>query len=94
MIDKPEVASNTKGPYKVIEGKTAILECTLTDANPYTDIAWIWFKTDSPNNVLHNKPVYTFSNIQRINSGFFSCMASNVVGTSEPLNIYIDVQCK
>lgn len=93
-IDKPEVASNTKSPYIVVEGQTATLECTLTDANPNTGITWRWSNTDSPDNMLHNGPIYTLSNIQRNGSGVLRCIASNFVGTSEPVNIYIDVQCK
>lgn len=44
--------------------------------------------------MLHNGPIYTLSNIQRNGSGVLRCIASNFVGTSEPVNIYIDVQCK
>lgn len=94
LIDKPEVAPSTKSPYIVIEGQTAILECTLLDANPYTGIIWKWFKTDSPDDMLENGPIYTIPDIQRNSSGLFHCIAINVVGTSEPLNIYIDVNCK
>lgn len=94
LIDKPEVAPSTKSPYIVIEGQTAILECTLLDANPYTGIIWKWFKTDSPDDMLENGPIYIIPDIQRNSSGLFHCIAINVVGTSEPLNIYIDVNCK
>lgn len=94
VLYKPEVAPSTKSPYIVIEGQTAILECTLLDANPYTGIIWKWFKTDSPDDMLENGPIYTIPDIQRNSSGLFHCIAINVVGTSEPLNIYIDVNYK
>ena len=71
----------------------ATLECTVTDANPKT-MNWRWFKTDSPNNVLHNGPSYTLSNIQRGTTGSYSCTASNTVGTSEAATVDINVQCK
>ena len=92
--DKPEVISGTLRPYSVREGQTATLSCILTDANPYTDITWRWFKTDSPNYTLHNGSVYTISNIQRGRSGTYNCSARNVVGTSENAIIEVDVQCK
>ena len=94
LIDKPEVKYNTSSPYSVIEGETATLMCTVTDANPNTHITWRWIKTDSPNMVLHNGPNYTISNIQRGRSGSYNCTASNTVGTSEPATINVDVQCK
>ena len=86
--------STLPSPFKVIEGQTATLECTVTAANPNTGITWKWFKTDSPNNVLHNEPNYTIPNIQRGRSGSYSCTASNTVGTSEAATVYVNVQCK
>ena len=93
LIDKPEVISNTSSSYSVIEGETATLMCTVTDANPNYNITWKWIKTDSPNMVLHNGSVYTISNVQRGRSGSYNCTASNTVGTSETAMIEVDVQC-
>nr|XP_022287393.1 hemicentin-1-like isoform X3 [Crassostrea virginica] len=94
VLYKPEVSSRTSKPYIVKEGESATLSCTVTDANPYTDIIWRWFKTDSPNNTLHNGPNYTISNIQRGRSGTYNCSARNVVGTSENATIEVDVLYK
>ncbi|XP_078332852.1 hemicentin-1-like isoform X2 [Crassostrea virginica] len=91
---KPEVISVVSSPYRVIEGRTATLECTVTAANPNTAIAWIWIKADSPNMDLHNGPNYTIPNIQRGASGSYICTASNALGTSNGANITIDVQYK
>ena len=91
--DKPEVESNTTNPYRVIEGNTVILMCTMTTANPNTSITWKWIRTDSPATALHNGPKYTIPNIQRGGSGSYSCTASNSVGTSDAATILLDVQC-
>lgn len=93
FIDKPEVRSISTSPYRVREGQTATLECTVTDANPSIGITWRWIKTDSPYIILHNGPTYTIPHIQRGGSGSYNCTASNIVGTSEPATVYLDVQC-
>nr|XP_022289450.1 hemicentin-1-like isoform X2 [Crassostrea virginica] len=92
--DKPEVRSISTSPYRVREGQTATLECTVTDANPSIGITWRWIKTDSPYIILHNGPTYTIPHIQRGGSGSYNCTASNIVGTSEPATVYLDVQYK
>ena len=92
--DKPEVISSPSSPYIVKEGQTATFFCRMIDANPNTGITWRWFKTNSPNNVLHNGPNYIIPNIQRGRSGSYSCTASNTVGTSKGATILVDVQCK
>lgn len=88
------MTSSTQNPYSIIEGQTAALKCRLTAANPNSSITWAWYKTDNPGTVLHDGPTYTVPNIKRKMSGSFSCTASNSVGTSEAVNINIDVQCK
>ena len=80
-------------PYRVREGETAALMCTVSDANPTIGITWRWFKTDSPNTDLHNGPNYTIPNIQRGRSGSYSCTATNAIGSSEAATIGDDVQC-
>ena len=94
LLDKPDVRSSPPSPYRVREGQTATLACTVTAANPNTNITWRWFKTDSPNNVLHNGPSHILPNIQRGRSGSYSCTASNTVGTSEEATVNVNVQCK
>ena len=86
--------SNTSSLYRVIEGETATLICTMTDANPQTDITWRWFKANSPNIVLHNGSTYLIPGMQRGNSGTYNCTASNVVGMSEAATVNVNVQCK
>ena len=91
--DKPEVRCSLSHQYKIQEGQTATLICTVTDANPNTSITWRWNKLDNLNVDLHNGPAYTILNIQRERSGTYICTASNTVGTSEGENVVIDVQC-
>lgn len=93
VLYKPEVTS-TISPYIVIEGKTATLECILTDANPSKGIVWKWFKTHSPSIVLYNGPIFKIANIQRDKSGSYNCTANNSVGTSEAVTINVDIQYK
>ena len=92
--DKPEVRSTSLSLYRVDEGQTATLVCVVTDANPNTNITWRWFKSDTPNIILHIGPNYTITNIQRGRSGLYGCSSSNIVGTSEAVAIEVDVQCK
>lgn len=92
--DKPEVTTHTSNPYRVIEGKTATLECTLTAANPNTTITWRWFKTGHPKDTLYNGQNYTIPHIQRHETGPYSCTANNSVGSSEATAIEVDVQCE
>uniref|UniRef100_A0A8B8B5S2 B-cell receptor CD22-like n=1 Tax=Crassostrea virginica TaxID=6565 RepID=A0A8B8B5S2_CRAVI len=91
---KPEVISADSSPYRVIEGQTATLLCTVIAANPNTTLTWKWTKPDNPNVELHNGPNYTIPNIQRRASGSYICTASNAVGTSDGAKITIDVQYK
>lgn len=88
------MTSSTQNPYIIKEGQTAALKSRLTAANPNSSITWAWYKTDNPGTVLHDGPTYTVPNIKRKMSGSFSCTARNSVGTSEAVNINIDVQCK
>lgn len=81
----------TSSPYKVIEGYLATLVCTVTSANPNTDITWKWTKTDGPNTILHHKPWYFMPHIQREKSGLYTCTATNSVGTSNVAVINVDV---
>lgn len=83
---------NTPHPYRVIEGQTATLICTMTTANPNTSITWRWIKTDSQATTL-NGTTYTILNIQRGSSVSYSCTVSNSVGTSDAATILLDVQC-
>uniref|UniRef100_A0A8W8NFL9 Hemicentin-1 n=1 Tax=Magallana gigas TaxID=29159 RepID=A0A8W8NFL9_MAGGI len=92
VLYKPEVTSSTLNPYKVTEGQAAILECRVTAANPSSNITWQWYKTDRPGTMIHNGPTLRIPNIQRNRSGSYSCTASNSVGTSEVVDINIDVQ--
>lgn len=94
IIDKPEVTSTTSSPYRIIEGQAAALGCRLSAANPYSRITWAWYKTDNPSTVLHNGSKCTVPNIKRKMSGSYSCTASNSAGTSEAVNINIDIQCE
>lgn len=94
IIDKPELTSTTSSPYIIIEGQTAALGCRLTTANPNSRITWKWYKTDNPSTVLHNESKFTVPNIKRKMSGSYSCTASNSAGTSEAVNINIDIQCE
>lgn len=88
------MTSSVSSPYRVIEGQTAVLGCTVTDANPFTSILWKWFKTDRLTDVLYNGSIFVIQNIMRHRSGSYSCTASNSVGTSEAANTYLDVQCE
>lgn len=88
------MTSSVSSPYRVIEGQTAVLGCTVTDANPNTSILWKWFKADSLTDVLYNGSRFVIHKIQKDRSGSYSCTASNFIGTSEAANAYLDVQCE
>lgn len=94
LIDKPEVMSSTPNQYKVIEGENGILECSVIDTNPNTEIIWKWINTNNPSYVLHNGPSYIISNIHRNRTGSYNCTATNSVGISKAVTIAIDVLCK
>lgn len=87
------MSSSLSNPYRVIEGETATLICTVTDANPNTNITWRWVKINSTNDVLHTGRNFTIPNIKRDRSGSYRCRATNKVGTSEGAVIDIDVLC-
>ena len=93
FVDKPDVRSSPSSLYRVREGETATLSCTVTDANPNTGITWRWIRADSPNVIFHTGANFTISNIQREISGSFNRTASNSVGTSEAAVLIVDVQC-
>ncbi|XP_056013218.1 B-cell receptor CD22-like isoform X2 [Ostrea edulis] len=91
---KPEVTTNTSSPYRVVEGQSATMTCSVSAANPNTGITWSWIKTDSPSNVLHTRSTYTISNMEREASGTYSCTARNSIGISTPVKVQVDVQYK
>lgn len=93
LIVKPEVKIASQNPYRVIEGRKAELVCSLTTANPNTSITWRWFYEDKQLPVLENGPTFIMSEIQRNNSGNYSCTASNLAGTSNATSTTLDVQC-
>lgn len=88
------MTSDVTSSYIVLEGETATLKCVLIDANPNTNIAWKWFRTDRSSDELNYGPIYIIHNTQRNMSGSYNCLASNVVGTSEAAIINVDVQCE
>lgn len=94
FTDKPHVTSITRSPHKVLEGQEAALKCNVTDANPNSIIEWTWYRNDRINNTLSNGQTYTISEIQKGNSGAYTCLARNLAGTSDPISITVDVQCK
>lgn len=94
LIDKPEITSTKDSLYRVIEGQNITLDCVLTAANPNTSIEWTWYNSNNTKNVIKRRPIYTIFNIQRNNTGTYSCSASNIIGTSVPVSIDVDVQCK
>lgn len=83
-----------KSPHPVTEGRTVVLECNVTDANPNTNITWKWFRSSSNTSFPHNGPIYTISDITRNKAGLYNCMAINSAGTSLPTSTYVNVQCK
>lgn len=85
--------TRTPSLFRLIEGETATLECSVNAANPNT-IKWRWFKTDSPSNVLYYGPIYHVHDIHRNMSGLYYCTASNSVGTAEAVTIAVDVLCE
>lgn len=91
---KPEVISTLKSQYPIIEGQTAELECTVTNANPDTNITWKWYKSNIPGNVLYRGPIYSISNIKRDMKGSYNCTAKNSIGESLAAMINIDVHYK
>lgn len=80
--------------YNVKEGETATLECEVAAANPNTSITWKWFNASSLNDVFFNGPKYVIPNIQRNQSGSYSCTANNSIGSSEAITINMDILCK
>lgn len=80
------------GSYKIVEGSTVNIMCTIKEANPNSDIKWQWLINDT--NIDNDGPNYTVSYIQRDKSGTYSCKASNSVGTSVAASTIVDVQCK
>lgn len=86
--------SITTSPYRVTEEQEALLVCTLIAANPNNSISWKWFIEGRPGNVLYDEPTYKIQNIKRQMSGVYICTANNSIGTSVPVTINVDVQCK
>lgn len=86
--------ASPQSPYTVTEGRTAVMTCTVTTANPSSEITWTWEKTGIPDVILHRNHVYTITNIQRQQAGTYICTATNSVGTSTPALVDVQVQCK
>ncbi|OWF56211.1 Titin [Mizuhopecten yessoensis] len=87
--------------YTVTTGGTRVLVCTI-NANPAaTTVAWrrLVGGASTPVVIDNNKysggdigtPSLTISNAQSSDEGFYKCQATNVVGTGESSNTYLDV---
>lgn len=92
FADKPTVSSYPRSPYNITEKMTAYITCTIKDANPKTNIMWLW----SVNGIAVDVPLskYTIPNIQRNMSGTYSCKAKNSAGISLAASTFVDVQCE
>lgn len=86
--------SSVTSSYIVQEGKTAKLECIVTDANPNTSIIWNWFHERNRSDILSTERIFNILDIRRDWSGSYKCIAKNAVGWSPEATVDVDIQCK
>lgn len=77
-------------PNRVLEGDNVSLICNVS-GNPHPNVAWV---RASDNSVLINDSKAVLTNINRMESGVFHCLAWNGIGANASSNISIDVLCE
>lgn len=87
--------------YSVLLGQTATLECTIV-ANPSATVVQ-WFKIENQQQQLidtsdsrYNTPTVSNPNLQisgavGADDGYYVCTATNIVGTGQSAQTYLDV---
>ncbi|XP_033753605.1 hemicentin-1-like isoform X5 [Pecten maximus] len=87
--------------YSIVTGGTITLVCNINASPAATTMAWrrLVGGVSSPVTIDNSKytggvlgnPSLTISNAQNSDEGFYICQATNVVGTGESTNTYLDV---
>ncbi|XP_069133962.1 serine-rich adhesin for platelets-like isoform X35 [Argopecten irradians] len=95
------VVTVAQANYNVITGGTITLVCTINASPAATTMAWrrLVGGASEPINIDNSKytggainnPSLTITNAQNSDEGFYICQATNVVGTGESTNTYLDV---
>jgi hypothetical protein len=67
-----------------------VLMC-VADANPAAKTVW---KRGGRSEIVSLEETLQFRPVTRRNTGTYTCEAQNIVGSSEPLSVHIDVKCK
>jgi len=96
ITDQPEITVHP-GNVTKREGDNVTLLCNVT-ANPPPTISWT--RDGSPIDAsgrisfLENKKLLTITNVNRIDSAEYRCVASNELGKATTNAASLDVQCK
>lgn len=61
------------------------------DANPPANVVWHRMGLQE---IYGTSEVLRFNPVNQRDSGSYSCVASNSVGTSQPISTTVDIKCK
>ena len=97
VTDQPEITAHP-GSVAETEGNNVTLSCNAT-ANPVPTISWI--RDGSPVNTTINSRIsfvednklLTMTNVSRIDSGEYQCVANNILGNATSNAASLDIQC-
>lgn len=91
VADPPETRLVGTPGSDVEEGvDTVVLRC-VTDANPPAHIKW---RRAGQPDVSSADEALQFRPVTRRDSGTYTCLATNDLGSSDPLTVQLDVKCK
>lgn len=93
FIDRPKVTVSPElREYYVIENTTNVqLACVVREANPVAK-SYRWYKNNAS---ISNGAVFTIASVHTLDSGSYTCDATNAVGTStQSFAIQLIILCK
>lgn len=91
VVDPPEVRLDGVPNHDVEEGKdTVVLRCTA-DANPPASIIWQRLGSREISSISET---LTFRPVNQRDSGTYTCLGKNAIGSSQPVSTTLDIKCK
>ncbi|XP_021939888.1 hemicentin-1 isoform X3 [Zootermopsis nevadensis] len=85
----PEVRLKGAPTQDLEEGRDSVVLMCVADANPVAKIVW---KRAGRSDIVSLEETLQFRPVARRDTGTYTCEAQNIVGSSEPLSVHIDVK--
>lgn len=89
FTDVPEIViiPSTKLTVQVNDDNVHLM-CSVIDANPNTDLKFVWTKDSTQIGTRQN---YTIVSVHNADRGTYTCTCSNTAGASAPASVIVDL---